>query len=71
MSPDQVADNLRVLKDEVLLLKDGMDYPTAIQLAEFCDRAIEKFDNAAEKYGTAFSFRLAEEKLEGEVLGAL
>lgn len=56
MSPDQVADNLRALKDEVLLLKDGMDYPTAIQLAEFCDRAIEKFDNAAEKYGAAFSF---------------
>ena len=67
MSPDQVADNLRALKDEVLLLKDDIDYPTAIQLAEFCDRAIEKFDSAAEMYGTAFSVHTSSSPARGTV----
>lgn len=61
MNLNDTIRNLRELKDEALRLKEGMDYPTTLQIVSFCDRAIQEFSKADDKYGPAFSAYTSED----------
>lgn len=61
MNLNDTIRNLRDLKDEALRIKEGMDYPTTLQIVAFCDRAIQEFSKADDKYGPAFSAYTSED----------
>ena len=61
MNLNDTIRNLRDLKDEALRLKEGMDYPMTLQIVAFCDRAIQEFSKADDRYGPAFSVYTGED----------
>lgn len=51
MKIKDVIKNFRDLKDEVLAVREGMDYSKALRIADFCDRAIYEFGQDEAYYG--------------------